>query len=148
MNRDVFYTVPEAAKILGVSQTRVRQLLRDGTIEGERSETTWNISKQSLHSFRDTYEPKTHRTEPPQPQSADVQEALDKVEALQRELGRFEGRLELEVTARSTLEESLERERERADQERHERIEAQKAAEKLREELEEARLSWWRRLFR
>jgi len=55
------------------------------------------------------------------------------VEALQRELGRLEGRLEIEAVARSTLEESLTRERERAD--------------RLEDELREARKSWWQKLF-
>lgn len=56
-----------------------------------------------------------------------------RVETLQRELGRMEGRLELTEVTESTLRESLERERERAD-----RLEA---------ELEKARRSWWQRIF-
>ena len=56
--------------------------------------------------------------------------------------------MELEEVARSTLEESLKREKERADAERQERIEAQKKIDTLRNELEEARLSWWKKLFR
>jgi septal ring factor EnvC (AmiA/AmiB activator) len=66
----------------------------------------------------------------------------------QRELGHTEGRLELEEVARSTLEESLKREKERADAERQERIEAQKKIDALRNELEEAQISWWKKLFR
>jgi excisionase family DNA binding protein len=147
MDRDKFYSVSEAAKLLGVSQTRVRQLLREGAIEGDRNTSTWNVSKQSLHSFRDSYEPKGKGKEDAvYPHEA--KEALERVEALQRELGRTEGRLELEKVARSTLEESLKREKERADEERRERIEAQKRVEALRSELEEARLSWWKKLFR
>jgi hypothetical protein len=60
--------------------------------------------------------------------------------ALQRELGRLEGRLELTEVAESTLKERLERERDRADA-------AETEARALREELERAKRSWWRRLF-
>jgi hypothetical protein len=56
--------------------------------------------------------------------------------------------LELEEVARSTLEESLKREKERANAERQERIEAQKKIDGLRNELEEAQISWWKKLFR
>jgi chromosome segregation ATPase len=61
-------------------------------------------------------------------------------ETLQRQLGSLEGRLELTEVTESTLRESLERERERADHERE-------RAERLEQELQEARRSWWRRLF-
>ena len=95
-----------------------------------------------------------------------------RMEALQRELGRLEGRLELTPVAESTMRESLELERERADAERErayaewERTEAlQLELERLREQLAEAsipqkppenapgtttvgeRRSWWRRFF-
>lgn len=63
---------------------------------------------------------------------------MERVEILQRELGRFEGRLELEEMTRSTLEAQLQREQERADQERDEQIAAQKKIERLQVELEEA----------
>ncbi len=62
------------------------------------------------------------------------------MEALQRELGRLEGRLELTEVTESTLREALERERERADEERD-------RANRLEEELREARRPWWRRVF-
>ena len=63
---------------------------------------------------------------------------MERVEILQRELGRFEGRLELEEMARLTLVAQLQREQERADQERDEQIAAQKKIERLQVELEEA----------
>ncbi len=47
----------------------------------------------------------------------------------------------LEAVARSTLEEQLKRERDRADKERE-------RAERLQEEIDNARRSWWRKLFR
>jgi len=58
MDRDNFYTIPETAKILGISETHVRQLLREGQIAGNRTNRVWEVSKHSVHAFRDTYEPK------------------------------------------------------------------------------------------
>ena len=145
MDRNTFYTVAETAKVLGISETRVRQLLRSGEIEGTRQENTWEVSKQSVHTFRDSYEPKGKAKDSDTVPVA-VREAQDEVKALTHQLGRLEGRLELEAVARSTLEEQLEREKLRADQERQERIEAQQLANRLREQLEVARLPWYRRL--
>jgi excisionase family DNA binding protein len=146
MDRDNFYTVPEAAKVLDISKTRVRQLLRSGEIDGDRSGKVWEVSKQSLHSFRDSYEPKA-RAKDSETLPVNVREAIDEVKDLTFRLGRMEGRLELEAVARSTLEEQLKREQERADQERQERIQAQEEARKLREELEAARKPWYQRIF-
>jgi excisionase family DNA binding protein len=150
MDRDTSYTVPEAAKVLGISETRVRQLLRSEEIEATRTGNVWEVSKQSLHSFRDSYEPKGKQNNA-ETLSIETREALDEVKGLTFRLGRMEGRLELESVTRSTLEAQLQREQERVDQERQERIQAQEEAKRLREELEaarqEARQSWWQRVF-
>lgn len=150
MDRDTSYTVPEAAKVLGISETRVRQLLRSEEIEATRAGSVWEVSKQSLHSFRDSYEPKGKQNNA-ETLPIETREALDEVKDLTFRLGRMEGRLELESVTRSTLEAQLQREQERVDQERQERIQAQEEAKRLREELEaarqEARRSWWQRVF-
>jgi hypothetical protein len=73
--------------------------------------------------------------EPPQV-SESGREYQERVEALQRQLGRLEGQRELEAATQSTLREQLQREQERAD--------------RLEEELRDARQaarSWWRRIF-
>jgi excisionase family DNA binding protein len=93
MDRNVSYTVPEAAKVLGVSQTRVRQLLRDGQIEGNRTDNQWEVSKQSVHTFRDTYEPKG-KAKGSETLPIEAREALDEVKDLTFRLGRIEGRLD------------------------------------------------------
>ena len=131
-DRDEFYTPTEAAKVLGITDRRVRALAGERKIEGERTDAGWKLFRWSVHSFRD------QRRKPGGSPEAAVSPAeargeRERVEALQRELGRLEGRLEIEAVARSTLEESLQRERERAD-----RLEA---------ELTEARKGFWRRLF-
>lgn len=147
MDTDSTYTVPEAAKILGVSQTRVRQLARAGEIEAENSNGIWQVAKHSLHSFRESYEPKG-KAKDSETLPIEAREAMDEVKDLTFRLGRIEGRLELETVARSTLEAQLQREQERADQERLERIQAQEEARKLREELEAQRTKgFWRKLF-
>ena len=146
VDRDTYYTVPETAKVLGISETRVRQLVRSGEIEGHRAGNVWEVSRQSVHTFRDTYEPKG-RQNVSETLPTSTLDALSEVKDLTWRLGRMEGRLELEAVARSTLEEQLRREQERADQERTERIEAQAEAKRLQEMLEEANRPWYKRWF-
>ena len=135
-SRDDTYTVTEAAKVLGLTSRRVRTLAQEGRIEGERTEGGWKLFRWAVHSFRDERRALAReRSSSSEASESPVEprEARERVEALQRELGRLEGRLEIEAVARSTLEESLQRERDRAD-----RLEA---------ELAESRKGFWRRLF-
>jgi excisionase family DNA binding protein len=131
-DRQEIYTPAEAAKVLGITDRRVRGLAQEGRIEGERAETGWKLFRWSVHSFRDARRDARAVSEGAQ-SPAEGREERERVEALQRELGRLEGRLEIEAVARSTLEESITRERERAD--------------RLEDELREARKSWWQKLF-
>src|SRR5215208_1260110 len=50
-----FYTVSEAAKLLGVSGSRVRQLLTSGELEGEQDPLSdrWRVSRVSVHARRE-----------------------------------------------------------------------------------------------
>jgi excisionase family DNA binding protein len=162
-DRSEVYTVQEAAKVLGITERRVRALAQEGRIEGERTEGGWKLFRYSVHSFRDE---RRDRERPSEARGSDsslsVSEWLSRVEALQRELGRLEGRLELTERAESSLREDLERERsERLEaQERAERLEqerrrlesehrrAEEEAQSLREELETERgKGFWRKLF-
>jgi excisionase family DNA binding protein len=150
VERDDFYTVAEAAKILNLTDRRIRQLMESGDLEATRSEGRWKVFRKSVHAFRDArHGPSTTREALEWPPEA--REALRRAEELQRQLGRLEGemkaRLELTEVAESTLREQLERERQRADQEHREREQAQEEARTLRKELEEARRPWWRRWF-
>jgi excisionase family DNA binding protein len=146
MTEDQFYTVSEAAKVLNITNRRVRQLAQEGRIEGHRSEVGWKLFRSSVHTFRDEKRASsTPSEEISWPQEA--REALQRVNALERELGRFEGRLELEAIARSTLEAQLQREKERADAERERADAERQRVEELEAELREARKSWWRKLF-
>jgi hypothetical protein len=139
MDRDEYYSVSESAKVLGKGERWVRQLALDGVLEGDRTTEGWQLLRRSVHEFRDSRPASKSSSEaavwPPE-----ARDALAKVEALQRELGRLEGRLELTEQADSTLREQLERERQRADQERE-------RAGRLEAELAERRRGFWRRLF-
>jgi excisionase family DNA binding protein len=52
-DRQEVYTVAEAAKVLDITERRVRQLAQDGKIEGVREEAGWKVIRYSVHDFRD-----------------------------------------------------------------------------------------------
>ena len=153
---DSTYAPLEAARILKLSRRRVQQLLEAGELEGYKDEAgRWFAYQWSVHELR-SKRPNKEKLPERRDWLEEARAPMEKVEALQRELGRFEGRLELEAVARSTLEEQLKREQERADREREwaeqERLERQAAQEEvkqLRERLEEVHkpryLRWFRR---
>jgi excisionase family DNA binding protein len=129
-----FYTASEAAKLLGISGSRVRQLLQSGELEGEQDPLSdrWRVSRASVHARRE--ERGLREPRPPSTPSADPTPWVDRIAQLERELGRAEATRELTEQAHSTTLEQLERERERADG--------------LGAELAELRgRSFWQRLF-
>jgi len=128
-----YYTVQEAARILRTTERTVRRRLEREDLKGSRDPTSgrWRVEAHSVTAAMPGRPPKPSQ-EPPEAS----QEAADlrlRVESLQRELGRLEGRLELTEVAESTLRDQLERERERAD--------------RLEGELRDARRPWWQRMF-
>ena len=141
------YTVREAARVLGISDRRVRQLLESGELEGRRDDNgAWRLYQRSVHARLEDRPARTRgkrsssRAERPTESPESVREWMDRVIALERENARLEARAELTEQAESTVRESLERERERADRLEQELREA-------RERLEERAAPWWRRLF-
>jgi excisionase family DNA binding protein len=127
------YTAQEAARILRTTERTVRRRLERGELEGTRDPTTgrWRVRAHSVTAAMPERPPKASQEPSQSPDS--VQEYQERVENLQRQLGRLEGRLEITEVAESTLREQLQRERERAD--------------RLEEELRDARRSWWARIF-
>ena len=127
------YTVQEAARILRTTERTVRRRLARDDLKGSRDPTSgrWRVEAHSVTAAMPDRPPKPSQEGPEAPES--VREYRERVEDLQRELGRLEGRLELTEVAESTLREQLQRERERAD--------------RLEEELRDARRPWWRRIF-
>jgi chromosome segregation ATPase len=141
--RDV-YTPLEAERILArtgkpITERRIRQMLQAGELEGYRDGSgRWHVLQSEVHRLRDE-RPREQERLPGAPESGS--ELLEVVRALEREIGRLEGRLELTETTESTLREQLDRGRERADrlEEEHRRL-----VERL--EVEQRR-GFWSRLF-
>jgi excisionase family DNA binding protein len=128
-----YYTVQEAARILRTTERTVRRRLERRDLDGSRDPTTgrWRVKAHSVTAAMPDRPPK--ESQEALESSQEAAGLRERVESLQRELGRLEGRLELTEMAESTLREQLERERERAD--------------RLEEELRDARRSWWDRLW-
>jgi excisionase family DNA binding protein len=125
-----YYTTAEAARILRVSEQRIRQMLGAGELEGTRDvNEPWRIPQHAVHARLESRRP---RETPESP--VDAHELVERNESLARELGRLEGRLQLTEQAESTLREALDRERQRAD-----KAEAELQAERSK--------GFWQRLF-
>jgi excisionase family DNA binding protein len=127
-----YYTVGEAAKVLRVTERTIRRRLERGELQGRRDPTSgrWYVEARSVTEVLPDRPPKASERVPDA--SLEAADLRERVETLQRELGRLEGRLELTEQTESTLRETLERERERAD--------------RLEDELRDARRTWWDRL--
>ena len=146
-DRQEYYTVSEAAKVLDISERRVRQIAQDGKVEGMRSEDGWKLFRYSVHDFRDRREAQNpvRAVRGGREMSSEAREWIERAAALERELGRLEGRLELTERAESTMRaererllEELAQERERATQEQEKAEEIQRDAEQFVREREEA----------
>lgn len=175
-NGDDIYSPAQAARVLRVTPTRVRQLLQSGELEGERDVAGhWSIPARAVVDRLE----RLHRERSLEAAVCDtssIREAQERVEALQRELGRLEGRLESGEKARRYLEadrillaQRLERERlrrENVEQECDEllrRLDALDGPPKTEDAIAEwegpgqeeecatadaERRSWWQRAFR
>lgn len=151
-NEGDYYTAAETARILELTGGRVRQMLSAGEIQGALRDEggRWLIPQYVVHAMlekrrlEERQSPRrgkaTEQSSEAPETSAERQEMQIRLEDLQRQLGRLEGRLELEAVAQSTLKESLDRERQRADA-------MELEAKELRQRLEEAQKPWWRKLF-
>lgn len=164
------YSVYEAARVLGVSPARVRQMLRAGEIEGQRGEQRvegvlgpWTLPASAVHAARadvgdaeaTVAMPSGEITAPDGPKSEDappapsetserlsegVQELREKAEALISGLDSLEGRLEAAEVEQLALREAL-----RLAEERSERLRAKLEEERTRAEPREQREPAWRR---
>ena len=172
--RDGEYGVDEAARILGLSPARVRQMLRSGELEGERREERiegvlgpWRIPAQALREFQErraareatadtvggaSQSPAGEVTavtpsEASELLSEGVRQLREKVEDLLGELGRLESRLEAAEIQETTLRESLQRESERAERERERAAGLQAELDAERSRRNEEPQGVWHRLF-
>jgi chromosome segregation ATPase len=156
------YTAQEAARILRTTERTIRRRLERGDLEGRRDPTTgrWFVSARAVTAAMPERPPKASASLEPSDASSEVAGLRARVEDLQRQLGRLEGRLELTERTESSLRDDLERERrqhledlererhqhlEDVQRERDERLEAQKTAEALEHDrirLERERFIW------
>jgi excisionase family DNA binding protein len=129
-NGDDFYSPAQAARVLGVTPTRVRQLLQAGELEGERDRADhWSIPASAVVDRLDRLR-RERFVEAAGYDPVSARELQERAEVLQRELGRLEGRLESEENSRRYLEadrallaKRLERERLRREEVERERDE-------------------------
>jgi hypothetical protein len=117
--------------------------------EGDKDNAgRWRIPQRAMHHLLPRGPLREHPGGQPRGTLDPTESTAElRVETLQRELGRLEGRLELTSSAESTLRKSLEWKRERADSERKRADVVHIGANKLRTWLEETPLSWWRSFF-
>jgi hypothetical protein len=148
-----FYTLPEAAQILEVTQRSLLKSLETGEIEGEQDPQSgrWKIPKQAADERVSTDSSPEDTAEESQGLSAEMlQELVDEMGDLHRLVGHLKSRLErarrTEREEREQLLAELEQEREgyRRERERADRLHAE--ARRLRQDLQRAKGSW-RRLF-
>ncbi|MBA3636887.1 MAG: hypothetical protein H0W57_10785 [Rubrobacteraceae bacterium] len=148
-----FYTLPEAAQILEVSQRSLLERLDAGEIEGERDPQSgrWKIPKHAADERVSADPSPEDATEESQGQSAGMIRALvDELGDLHRQVGHLRNRLDrarrIEIEERELLLAELEQEREKHRQERERADRLHAEANRLRGELERNKGSW-RRLF-
>jgi excisionase family DNA binding protein len=154
MARRDFYTLPEAAQVLEVPQRRLLEMLETGEIAGEQDpqSSRWKIPKHAVHELVSAGpSPEGPAEEFPEQSSEMIQELVDELGNLHKEVGRLRNRLNLvrraEKEERELLLAELEQERERHHQERERADELQEEVTRLQGELESERNKGsWRRL--
>ena len=149
------YTTSQAARILKVTDRGVRKMIDRGELEAEADgRGRHRIPQRAVHAMleerraaRDVAPLEISREEATRA-AEEARELRERVQDLQRQLGRVEGRLELTERTESTMREDLERERARSEEERRRADAERERAEDLRRELEAERSrGFWRRLF-
>ena len=134
-----FYTVSEAARVLGVTQRRLLEMLAAEELEGERDPQSgrWKLPKHALHGLAPKSSPTSQSSgdntgETSEPSDETTQEILGELDNLQMEIGRLKKRLEL---ARQTENTAWQEERElllaELEQEREERRQDRMQAESI-----------------
>jgi excisionase family DNA binding protein len=144
--RKGYYTVSEAAKVLGVGQRRVLEMLETKEIEGERdpASSRWKISKRAIHGLAtgespDTKEPPLSE-EPPVTEKDTVELQVAEETQPTEEMADNEGLLFASQPPREDL---TERSSERSSEETRERIgELERLYERLQLEQQAKKAEW------
>jgi len=139
------YTTAQAARILKVTDRGVRKMIDRGELEAHQDERGRHLIPQSfVHAMleeRWAAGVGEISTEETSRSAEEARELRERVEGLQRELGRLEGRLELTESTQSTMLEERQRLEQLLEEERAER-------RRLQEQLDAERSrGFWQRLF-
>ena len=139
------YTTAQAARILKVTDRGVRKMIDRGELEARQDERGRHlIPQRAVHAMleeRRAVGEGEISTEETSRSAEEARELRERVEGLQRELGRLEGRLELTERTESTMREERERLQRLLEEERSER-------RRLQEQLDAERSKgFWQRLF-
>jgi excisionase family DNA binding protein len=149
-----FYTLAEAARVLEIPQRRLLEILETGEIEAEQDplSSRWRIPKHAVDGLVLTGpSPEGPTEESPERSTEMIQQLVDELGNLHKEVGRLRNRLNLARRAerkdRELLLSELAQEREGRRQERERADKLQEEANRLREKLESERNKGsWRRL--
>lgn len=144
MEEDI-YTTGQAARILRVTDRGVRKMIDRGELEAHQDERgRYLIPQRAVHAMLEERRAAKVREISTEETSRSAEEATDlreRVEGLQREIGRLEGRLELTERTESTMREERERLEQLLEEERADR-------RRLQEQLDAERSrGFWQRLF-
>jgi excisionase family DNA binding protein len=139
------YTTGQAARILRMSDRGVRKMIDRGELEASTDERGRHlIPQRALHAMLEERRAAgvgEISTEETSRSAEEARELRERVEGLQRELGRLEGRLELTQRTESTMREERKRLEQLLEEERAER-------RRLQEQLDTERSKgFWQRLF-
>jgi excisionase family DNA binding protein len=137
------YTTGQAARILKVTDRGVRKMIDRGELEAHQDERGRHlIPQRAVHAMLEERRGVGETSSVETSGSAEeARELRERVEGLQRELGRLEGRLELTERTESTMREERERLQQLLEEERSER-------RRLQEQLDAERSrGFWQRLF-
>jgi excisionase family DNA binding protein len=137
-------TTGQAARILKVTDRGVRKMIDRGELEANQDERGRHlIPQRAVHAMLEERRAGVGEssTEETSRSAEEARELRERVEGLQRELGRLEGRLELTERTESTMREERERLEQLLGEERAER-------RRLQEQLDAERSrGFWQRLF-
>ena len=138
------YTTGQAARILRVTDRGVRKMIDRGELEAHQDERGRHlIPQRAVHAMLEERRAGVGEssTEETSRSAEEARELRERVEGLQRELGRLEGRLELTERTESTMREERQRLEQLLEEERSER-------RRLQEQLDAERSrGFWQRLF-
>lgn len=135
------YSVAQVSRILGITEQRVRQLLAEEELVGEKRGGAWRVDARSVHARLESVGKGASS------QQVDIADLLARIEELSQARGRAEGRLEITERAESSIREEMQVLREERERLAKELAEAREAQIRLEVEMEKARRGIWRRLF-